>query len=236
MAGFRLAPVAARRRRRPWQRRRLARTASTDQTLAVGTAIEVDSAPVVAPLFNQTVTVGTATEVDSAPVVTAAGTGTTAQGGLAFLWSRPASLDQIVTVGTATETDTALSAGPAATQTIPVGTAGETDTARPIASPFTQSVGVGTALEVDVAAAVGAASGLFVVHPQGMVPGTSIGAYRRWEWLGPVAAKLNAGPGAAVQTTTVAADLTASFTLPPGEYVAYASAYPTKRLFFMVTE
>lgn len=74
------------------------------------------------------------------------------------------------------------------------------------------------------------------VHPQGMVPGTAIGAYRRWEWKGPVAAKLNAGPGAVVQETTVASDLTATFTLPPGEYVAYAPAYPTKRLFFMVTE
>ena len=82
--------------------------------------------------------------------------------------------------------------GASITQTISVGTAGETDTARPIASPFTQSVGVGTALEVDVAPAVGAASGLFVVHPQGMVPGNAIAAYLRWEWRGPVAAKLNA--------------------------------------------
>lgn len=236
MAGYRLAPKAARARRNPWQRRRRALTASTAQTLSVGTATEVDSAPVVVPLFNQSVAVGTAGESDSALVITAAGTGTTAQGGLAFLFSRAGGLTQTIPVGTATETDTALSAGPAATQTISVGTAGETDTARPIASPFTQSVGVGTALEVDVAPAVGAASGLFVVHPQGMVPGTSIGAYRRWEWRGPVAAKLNAGPGAAVQTATVAADLTASFTLPPGEYVAYSPAYPTKRLFFMVTE
>lgn len=78
--------------------------------------------------------------------------------------------------------------------------------------------------------------GALVIHPQGMVPGTSISAYRRWEWLGPVAAKLNAGPGAAVATTTVADDLTATFVLAPGEYVAYAPAYPTKRLFFMVTE
>lgn len=74
------------------------------------------------------------------------------------------------------------------------------------------------------------------IHPQGMVPGTAIAAYLRWEWRGPVAAKLNAGPGSAVQETTVGSDLTASFTLAPGEYVAYSPAYPTKRLFFMVTE
>lgn len=75
------------------------------------------------------------------------------------------------------------------------------------------------------------------VHPQGMAPGTAIGAYLRWEWRGPVAAKLNAGPGAVVKTTTVGDDLTATFLgLDPGEYVAYAPAYPTKRLFFMVTE
>ncbi len=77
----------------------------------------------------------------------------------------------------------------------------------------------------------------FTIHPQGMVPGTAIGAYLRWEWKGPVAAKLNAGPGAVVRETTVADDLTATFvSLDPGEYVAYAPAYPTKRLFFMVTE
>jgi hypothetical protein len=68
-----------------------------------------------------------------------------------------------------------------------------------------------------------------------MVPGTAIAAYLRWEWRGPVAAKLNAGPGSAVQETTVGSDLTASFTLSPGEYVAYAPTYPTRRLFFMVT-
>jgi hypothetical protein len=60
--------------------------------------------------------------------------------------------------------------------------------------------------------------------------------YSGWLYIwGSVAAKLNAGPGAAVAETTVAADLTATFTLAPGEYVAYASAYPTRRLFFMVT-
>ncbi len=75
-----------------------------------------------------------------------------------------------------------------------------------------------------------------VLHPEGMVPGTTIGAYRRWEWKGPVAAKLNAGPGTAVDATTVDDDLTATFTLEAGEYVAYAPAYPTRRLFFMVTE
>ncbi len=80
------------------------------------------------------------------------------------------------------------------------------------------------------------APGALILHPQGMVPGTAISAYRRWEWKGPVAAKLNAGPGASVQDATVASDLTVTFNLPPGEYVAYASAYPTRRLFFMVTE
>ena len=80
------------------------------------------------------------------------------------------------------------------------------------------------------------ASVTIIVHPKEMVPGTVIGAYRRWEWKGPVAAKLNAGPGAAVATTTVASDLTASFNLPAGEYVAYSADYPRNRLFFMVTE
>lgn len=75
-----------------------------------------------------------------------------------------------------------------------------------------------------------------VLHPKEMVPGTAISAYLRWEWRGSVSAKLNAGPGASVQDTTVADDLTATFYLPAGEYVAYAEDYPTKRLFFMVTE
>ncbi len=77
----------------------------------------------------------------------------------------------------------------------------------------------------------------FTIHPQGMVPGTAIGAYLRWEWRGPVAAKLNAGPGAVVKTTTVGDDLTATFAgLDPGEYVAYSADYPSRRMFFMVTE
>lgn len=80
------------------------------------------------------------------------------------------------------------------------------------------------------------ATSAITVHPQGMVPGTAIAAYLRWEWRGPVAAKLNAGPGAAVAETTVSDALTATFALAPGEYVAYSPAYPTKRLFFMVTE
>lgn len=236
MAGFRLAPVAARRRRNPWQRRRRTLPANIAQTIAVGTATEADAAAVVGSLFNQSVAVGTAGESDSALAITAAGTGTTAQGGLVWLFTRPGGLAQTLPIGTATETDTARSVAPPAAQTVTVGTAYEVDSAPTLGIPFAQSRTVGTAVEIDVAPAVPGASGLFVVHPQGMVPGTSIGAYRRWEWLGPVAAKLNAGPGAAVQTATVAADLTASFTLPPGEYVAYASAYPTRRLFFMVTE
>lgn len=214
------------------RRRRAPLAYDSAQIVVVGTATEVDTAPPVS--FDQTVAVGTAVEVDSAAVITAAGTGTTAQGGLAFLWSRPASLDQIVAVGTATETDTPGTVTVAANQTVTVGTAIETDTAPSLTIPSSQTITVGTATEVDSAPAIGSAS--IVIHPQGMVPGTTIGAYRRWEWLGPVAAKLNAGPGAAVQTTTVTEDLTASFTLSPGEYVAYASVYPTKRLFFMVTE
>ncbi len=90
-------------------------------------------------------------------------------------------------------------------------------------------------LDAVTGSVAGAPAGL-ILHPQGMVPGTPISAYRRWEWKGPVAAKLNAGPGASVQDTTVASDLTVTFALPPGEYVAYAPAYPQRRLFFMVTE
>lgn len=90
---------------------------------------------------------------------------------------------------------------------------------------------------VDVASATATgALPAIILHPKEMVPGTPISAYRRWEWRGPVAAKLNAGPGASVQDATVSADLTVTFNLPAGEYVAYAPAYPTKRLFFMVTE
>ena len=219
-------------------RRRLAAlTYDASQTIAVGTAVETDTAPAVAAQIPQTINVGTATETNTARSITAAGTGTRAQGGLAFLFSQAGgSLAQTINVGTATETDTARPIAAPSPQTISVGTAVETNTASVVVIPTNQTVTVGTALEYDTAPVILAASVTIIVHPQGMVPGTPIGAYRRWEWKGPVAAKLNAGPGSAVATTTVASDLTASFNLPAGEYVAYASAYPTKRLFFMVTE
>lgn len=219
------------------RRRSLALTYDASQTVSVGTAVETDTAPAVAAQYPQTISVGTAVETDTGESITAAGTGTRAQGGLAFLFSQGAgSLNQTVTVGTATETNTARPITVPAAQTIAVGTAVETNTARPIVPAISQTVSVGTAVEYDYAVTIVNVSGATVVHPQGMVPGTSIGAYRRWEWKGPVAAKLNAGPGAAVATTTVADDLTATFYLAVGEYVAYSPAYPTKRLFFMVTE
>lgn len=232
MFGFRPAWWwAAHRRRLP----SLAYDAA--QTVSVGTATETNTAPAIAAQIPQTITVGTAVETDTADTITAAGVGTVAQGGLAFLFSQGGgSLNQTVVVGTATETDTARPIAAPTAQTITVGTAVETDTARPFVIPTNQTITVGTALETDTALVVLAASVTIIVHPQEMVPGTEIGAYRRWEWKGPVAAKLNAGPGAAVATTTVDSDLTASFNLPAGEYVAYAPAYPTKRLFFMVTE
>ena len=214
-------------------------THTGDVTVTVGTAEEADTAGALVAIFDQTITVGTASETDTAGATPLGSiSGTRAQGGLAFLFrplSAPAS--QTITVGTATETDTAFSVTIPADQTITVGTASETDTAVAISVAEAQTISVGTASETDTALSLTLVlPGTIVVHPQGMVPGTSIGAYLRWEWKGPVAAKLNAGPGSAVETTTVADDLTATFTLPVGEYVAYADAYPTKRLFFMVTE
>lgn len=205
--------------------------------VAIGTATETNTAPSIAAVYDQTISVGTAAEADSArPLLgSIAGSGG-AQGGLAFLFSRAAAPAQTIALGTATETDTARPITSAAAQTISVGTAVETDSAAAFGIPTNQSVTVGTAIEYDTAPVVLAASVTIIVHPKEMVPGTSISAYRRWEWKGPVAAKLNAGPGAAVATTTVASDLTASFNLPAGEYVAYAEDYPRNRLFFMVTE
>ncbi len=207
------------------------------QSVSVGTAEETDTAGAVGGIFGQTIAVGTATETDTAGAVTQGGvTGTRAQGGLALLF-RSAPPSQMIAVGTATETDTAGAVSMPANQTITVGTAVETDTALPVVIPTNQTVTVGTATETDTAPAVTLVlPGTIVVHPQGMVPGTAIGAYLRWEWRGPVAAKLNAGPGAVVQATTVSDDLTATFTLPVGEYVAYAEDYPARRLFFMVTD
>lgn len=92
-----------------------------------------------------------------------------------------------------------------------------------------------TVVWYDIEATVGGTPGTMTLHPEGMVPGTPIGAYRLREWRGPVAAKLNAGPGAVVQASTVGADLRVTFTLPVGDYVAYAPAYPKRRLFFKVT-
>ena len=135
----------------------------------------------------------------------------------------------------ATETDAARALSVESRHTLTPAT--ETGAAQALVVTAVDHLTLTPATETDAAQTLTiAASDVLILHPQGMVPGTTIGAYRRWEWKGPVAAKLNAGPGAVVQETTVASDLTASFTLAPGEYVAYASAYPTKRLFFMVTE
>lgn len=214
-------------------------TPSSDVTVSVGTATETDTAAAVVGIFDQTVSVGTATETNTAAVATVETvSGTRAQGGLAWLFrsgSAPAS--QSVPIGTAVETDTAFAVTIPPDQTITVGTATETDSAVAVSIAVAQTIAVGTATETDTAGAVTqTVPGTVVIHPQGMVPGTVIGAYRRWEWRGPVAAKLNAGPGAVVEETTVSDELTATFTLDRGEYVAYAEDYPTRRLFFMVTE
>lgn len=103
-------------------------------------------------------------------------------------------------------------------------------------SSTASKTGADTVTFTDAGSGTAFTTSAITIHPQGMVPGTAIAAYLRWEWRGPVAAKLNAGPGAAVAETTVSSGLTATFTLAPGEYVAYSPAYPTKRLFFMVTE
>lgn len=126
MAGFRLAPKAARARRNPWQRRRLPLGASSTQTISVGVATETDSA--VALVYDQTISIGVATETDSASTAAVSGNG--AQGGLAWLFVAVGG--QTITVGTATETDSAPSIGLVADQTITVGTATEVDEARTI--------------------------------------------------------------------------------------------------------
>lgn len=73
------------------------------------------------------------------------------------------------------------------------------------------------------------------IHPQGIPEGTVLGAYRRWEWKGSELARRGAGPGAAVMTTVVDEQLTATFVgLDRGEWVAYSPTYPNRRLFFMV--
>lgn len=126
MAGFRLAPKAARARRNPWQRRRRVLAASSTQTISVGVATETDSA--VALVYDQTIAIGVATETDTASTAAASGQG--AQGGLAWLFV--AAAGQTITVGTATETDTAPSIGIIGPQTITVGTATEVDEARSI--------------------------------------------------------------------------------------------------------
>lgn len=239
MAGYRLYPKAARARRYPRPRRRVAWTAPIHQTVAVSTAEETDTAGTAGAVFDQTIAVGTATETNTAQGVTVETvSGTRAQGGLAWLFrSGSAPVSQTVTVGTATETDTAFVVTIPPDQTIAVGTATETDTAVAVSIAVAQTISVGTAVETDTAGTVTqTVPGTVVIHPQGMVPGTVIGAYLRWEWKGPVAAKLNAGPGAVVEETTVSDELTATFTLDRGEYVAYAEDYPTRRLFFMVTE
>lgn len=209
------------------------------QTISVGTASETDTAGIASVVAAQTISVGTAQETNTAGVATVRTvSGTRAQGGMVLLFRpRTSAPSQTVTVGTASETDSALPITIPADQTVTVGTAVETDSAPAVVIPLPQTISVGTATETDTAgAATEVRPGTVVIHPQGMVPGTVIGAYLRWEWRGPVAAKLNAGPGAVVQETTVSDDLTATFILAVGEYVAYAEDYPTRRLFFMVTD
>lgn len=127
MAGYRLAPKAARLRRNPWQRRRVFLSRAGSQTVSVGTALETDVG--VALLYvPQSIAVGTAMETDTAGGVPATGTNA-GQGGLVWLWQVGIPV-QVVAVGTARETD----AGVAVTvfsslQVITVGTAREADRA-----------------------------------------------------------------------------------------------------------
>ena len=51
MAGYRLRPVAARRRRNPWQRQRRAIGAGVAQSISIGVAVEVDTA--VGPVWDE---------------------------------------------------------------------------------------------------------------------------------------------------------------------------------------
>ena len=128
MAGYRLAPKAARLRRSPWQRRRLTFPAPpAGQSVSVGTAFETDTA--VALLYvPQSIAVGTAMEADVAGSVPATGTNA-GQGGLVWLWQVGIPV-QVVAVGTARETDVGVAVTVfSSLQVITVGTAREADRA-----------------------------------------------------------------------------------------------------------
>ena len=126
MAGYRLAPVAARRRRNPWQRRRLVSPRGAAQTVSVGTATETDTG--VALLYvPQNLSLGVAQETDSAVAVTATGQNA-GQAGLVWFWQAAAPATSVA-VGTAYETDAAVAVTFTGAQVFAVGTARETDRA-----------------------------------------------------------------------------------------------------------
>ena len=132
MAGYRLAPVAARARRYPRHRRRVVvRSRGADQTISVGTALETDAAQALL-YVPKTVAVGTAYETDSAVAIAATGQNA-GQAGLVWFWQAGAPASSVA-VGTAYETDSAPSVTFTGAQAFALGVARETDTAFAVAS------------------------------------------------------------------------------------------------------
>lgn len=142
MAGYRLAPVAARARRRPRVRARgfLPSAYHAPQSVAIGVATETDEALAIGG-SDQILAVGVATEVDEAPAIVVTTGAGRAQGGLAFLFTGAADT-QVISVGTAVETDSAVAVAALWDQALAVGTATETDLALPLTALWT---GPGTA-------------------------------------------------------------------------------------------
>lgn len=163
------------------------------------------------------------------PQVQAVGVGAETDSGLAIAPSGP----QSQAVGVATETDTGFTITPDGT--LGVGVATETDSGLDVVPSVPQSAAVGVGAETDSGIAV-TVPGAFTMNMQ-LPPGTILGAYRRHEWIGSEVPVRGAGsyPGAAVQEVTVNADGEVTFLLPPGSYIAWAAAFPTRRRFFVVT-
>lgn len=130
MAGFRLAPKAARARRNPWQRRRVVLSYAQAQSISVGVATEVDEAVTLSGIFGQDIAVGVATETDTAvQIQVGSASNTGAQGGLVYLFTANPSLLQTIAVGPAVETDVAMPVGTTNAQSVAVSPATEVDTA-----------------------------------------------------------------------------------------------------------
>ena len=227
MAGYRLAPKAARLRRRPWQRRRvLLGGLPAPQTIAVGVAEETDSALAITALVPgaQVIPLGVAQETDSALALTViAQNAGEPEGGLAFLFPT----------------------GPlvSTSQTVVMGIAEEADSALPIAAvvPFAQAVALGIAEETDTAlriTRIGGANAIITMNMQ-MPEGTPIGAYFTHEWIGHLVPQRKAGSyaGPVVEQQAVNEYGEVTFlSLAPGEYVAWAEDFPLRRRFFVITD